>query len=72
VEEAAQWGEVEKFQGDHEKAVILASFNALRFRRLHEEELEETKGANFKHAIEISRQQAATKEGGQLLIAAKQ
>jgi hypothetical protein len=63
---------VEQFQGDHEQAVILASFNALHFRRLHEEELEEINGANFKHAIEISRQRAATEKEGQLLIGAKQ
>jgi hypothetical protein len=55
VEEAAQWGEEEQFQGDHKQTTILASFNAQRFRRLHEEELEDTNGANFEHVFDISR-----------------
>jgi hypothetical protein len=51
-----QWGKEEQFRGDQEQASILASFNAQRFQRLREEDLEEINNANFEHAVEISRQ----------------
>jgi UDP-N-acetylglucosamine pyrophosphorylase len=50
----------------------LVSFNAQRFRRLKEEEQEFFNDANFDHAVEISRQRAATEEAGHLLMAAEQ
>jgi hypothetical protein len=51
------------FPADLEQAVILASLNAQRFRRLKEEQCEFINNASFEHAVEISRQRAATEEG---------
>jgi hypothetical protein len=55
--------------GEWEQAVFLVSFN-VRFCRLKEEECEFISDANFKHAVEISRQWAITKEAGRFLMAA--
>ncbi|KAK1617068.1 hypothetical protein QYE76_022585 [Lolium multiflorum] len=71
VEQAAQWGEEEQFQGDQEQAAILASFNTQCFRGLHEEEVEETNDANFEHVVEISGQRVATQEASCILMAAE-
>jgi hypothetical protein len=67
----AQWGEEQPFHDDLELAAILASFNTQCFRRLEEEVLEYVNDAHFEHAVEISRQQAATEEAGCLLMAAE-
>jgi hypothetical protein len=48
--------------------VILATFNAQRFRRLKEEEREFINKANFEHAVEISRERAAMEEADLLLM----
>jgi hypothetical protein len=56
---------------DPEQAGILASYNMQRFRRLKEEQREVFNDANLVHALEISRQRAATEEVGRLLMEAK-
>jgi hypothetical protein len=70
VEEMAQWGEEQQVHGDPEQAAILASYNAQRFRRLNDEQLEYINNANYEHDVEISRQRAATEKTGRLLMAA--
>jgi hypothetical protein len=45
--------------------------NAHRFRRLKEEQREFIYDANFKHAVKISRQRAATEEARRLFMAAE-
>jgi UDP-N-acetylglucosamine pyrophosphorylase len=45
--------------------------NVQPFRRLKEEQREFINDANFEHAVEISRQRAATEEAGRLLMAAE-
>jgi hypothetical protein len=71
AKEVAQRGEEQPFHGNPEQASILASFNAQRFRRLKEEELEYINNANFEQAVEISRQQSSTEEASRILMAAE-
>ncbi|XP_047083204.1 strigolactone esterase D14-like [Lolium rigidum] len=56
---------------DPEQAAILASLNAERFGTLKEEQREFINDANLEHALEISRQRAATEEVGRLLMEAE-
>jgi hypothetical protein len=67
----AQWGEEQQVHGDPEQAAILASYNAQRFRRLDDEQLEYINNANYEHAVKISHQRAATEKAGRLLMAAE-
>lgn len=67
----AQWGEQPQGPADPEQAAILASLNAQRFQRFKEEEREFVNNMNLEHALEISRQRAATEEAGRLLMAAE-
>jgi hypothetical protein len=71
AEEMAQWGKEQQVHGDLEQAAVLASYNTQRFRRLDDEELECINNANYKHAIEITRQRVATEEAGCLLMTAE-
>jgi hypothetical protein len=66
-----QWGEKQQVHGDPEEAAMLASYNTHRFPRLEDKQLEYINNANYEHAIEISRQRAATKEAGRVLMAAE-
>jgi hypothetical protein len=50
----------------------MASFNAPRLQRIHEQALEEINTANFEHTVEISCERTTTKEACHLLMAAEQ
>jgi hypothetical protein len=69
VEEKADWGVEEQFEGDPEQEAILASFNVQRDRRIREQVREETNAAIFKRIVEILCEMAPTEEVGRLLMA---
>jgi hypothetical protein len=52
--EVVKWGKHLQVPADPEQAVILASLNVQRFRRLEEEWRTFINDANFEHAVEIS------------------
>jgi hypothetical protein len=69
--EQVQWGGEEQFEGDAERAVILASFSAQRYRWVRQQVLGETNATNFEHAVQILRKRAAAEKAGCLLMAAE-